>query len=331
MAIYTNFYGTEANEKFDLAGFDLDRSVHVEGAGGNDYITATELRDFLIGDAGDDVILGGAGGDAIFGDTTPNGDGGDDQLHGGTGDDTVFGGGGRDYINAGDDNDLVDGGDGDDFIVGGLGADEIYGSAGNDIIFGNGIPDGEALPLLATIAVDVDGVREEPLDPAEQFGGNLGELPLVDDDATDVAYGGSGRDLIFGLGGADQLFGGKGGDLLLGGLGNDELDGGRGADFFAYSEYGAGNADHISGFQKKDGFYLDADVFLGIGAAGETLAKKYFHEGTEAEGKNDKIIYDKASGTIYYDQDGSGGTYDIQEIASIHAGFKLKAAYFDLF
>jgi Ca2+-binding RTX toxin-like protein len=329
MAIFYNFFGTDANERFALADYELKQPVHVEAAGGNDYISATGHRDLLIGDAGDDVVHGEGGADTIYGDTNPNGEGGNDQLLAGAGEDTVLAGGGNDYVNAGDQDDLVDGGDGDDYIVGGLGADEIYGGAGNDIIFGNGIPEGAALPLLEVITVDFDGIGEIPIEP-EEFGGELGELPLVDDDASDVLNGGSGHDVLFGLGGADQLYGGKGGDLLVGGLGNDKLDGGRGADFFGYAEYGAENADRIFGFKKKDGFELDVDAFTGIGAAGETLKKKYFHEGTEAESKNDKIIYDKALGTISYDQDGSGSTYDMQEVATIRSGFKLKADYFDL-
>ena len=330
MAIYYSFVGTDASERFDLAIYELERPVHVEGAGGNDYITATAQRDFLIGDGGDDVILGGAGADTIFGDTGVNGDGGDDQLHAGTGDDAVFAGGGHDYVNAGDGDDLVDGGDGDDYVVGGLGADEIYGGAGNDILSGNGIPEGGAEPVLEIITVDVDGINEDPIDPAEEYGGSLGELPVGDDDATDVLFGGAGHDILYGFGGADQLNGGRGSDQLVGGLGNDQLDGGRGADYFAYAEFGAANFDHIEGFQKKDTILLDSDVFTGIGEAGETLKKKYFHEGTEAESKNDKIIYDKASGAIYYDKDGSGDAYAMEEIASIHHGFKLKADYFDL-
>jgi Ca2+-binding RTX toxin-like protein len=214
-------------------------------------------------------------------------------------------------------------------VVGGLGVDEIYGGAGNDILLGNGVPEEGVLPVLKIITVDVNGISESAITP-EEYGGTLGELPVVDDDATDVLYGGAGNDLLYGFGGADQLSGGRGSDELVGGLGNDELDGGSGPDYFTFAEYGVANEDHISHFQRKDAILLDTEVFTGIGTAGETLKTKYFHEGSEAEGKNDRIIYDKASGTIYYDGDGSGDAYAMEAVASIHGSFNLKADYFEL-
>jgi Ca2+-binding RTX toxin-like protein len=321
--------GTDANERFDFDQDGWPVPVLVEAEGGNDYVAGSEYKDTIYGGLGNDVLLGFAEADTIHGDHGPKGNGGDDQILSGTGADAVFGGGGHDYVNAGDGDDLVDGGDGDDYVVGGFGADAIYGSAGNDILLGNGIPQGGALPLLEIITVDVNGPDGSAITP-EQYGGSLGELPLVDDDAVDVIYGGIGDDLLFGFGGSDQLNGGLGSDQLVGGLGKDDLEGGRGADFFAYAEFGAGNYDHIEGFQKSDTILLDVDVFTGIGSASETLKKKYFHEGTEAEGTNDKIIFDKSSGIIYYDQDGSGDAHAMEEVASIHHGFKLKADYFDL-
>ena len=330
MAIWYNYLGKGANERFDLTDFNLDEPVHVEGAGGNDYISATDYRDLLIGDEGDDVILGQGGDDTIFGDVGANGDGGVDQILAGEGDDTVFAGGGDDYVNAGDGSDLVDAGDGDDYVVGGLGADEIYGGAGDDILLGNGIPDDGELPLLELIAVDFDGVSWDVIDPAEFYGGELGELPTTDDNATDVLNGGLGNDILFGFGGDDQLSGGKGVDALVGGLGNDVLDGGRDADIFVFAEYGAANADKIAKLQKIDFIGLDTDVFTGIGKADSTLKNKYFHKGTEADGKNDKIIYDKKSGKLYYDQDGSGSEHGAELIAKIQSGTKVKADHIEL-
>jgi Ca2+-binding RTX toxin-like protein len=327
--MYPYFVGTSANERFDLVTYELEWPVVVKGEGGNDYIAATIYEDLLWGGLDDDVILGLAGDDTIYGDLGVNGPGGNDQILAGTGADVVFAAGGDDYVNAGDGDDLVDGGDGNDYVIGGLGADEIYGGDGSDIMLGNGVLPGAVLPILPTITVDMDGIGEYPI-PAEQFGGNPGELPLIDDDASDILYGGNGQDVAFGFGGADQLYGGKGIDSLIGGLGNDLLDGGKSADYFLFAEFGADNADKIVGFQKKDTILLDTEVFTGIGKAGHTLKNKYFHQGTEPEGKNDKIIYDKKEGVIYYDKDGSGDSYDMQEIASIHHGFKLKAADFDL-
>ena len=330
MAIWYNFFGTSANERFDLSEYSMSQPTHVEGAGGNDYIAATDHRDILIGGEGDDVILGLEGNDTIYGDEGPNGAGGNDQLFGGGGDDVGLAGGGDDYVNGGDGDDMVDAGAGDDYVVGGLGADEVYGGAGNDILLGNGVPVNGPLPLLELISVNIDGIGETPIDPAEFFGGELGDIPVTDDDAADVLFGGARNDLLYGFGGNDQLSGGNNEDGLVGGLGNDRLDGGRGADYFVFAEYGKANFDKIAKFQKIDTIVLDTDVFTGIGKADSTLKKKYFHKGAEADGKNDKIIYDKKSGKLYYDQDGSGNDHGADLIAKIQSGSKIKADYIDL-
>jgi uncharacterized delta-60 repeat protein len=83
--------------------------AYIEGAAGDDTITAGDGYDYLTGGDGNDQISGGGGGDAIFGDA------GDDQL---------FGNGGRDVLH---------GGDGDDALFGGpTNADQIFGDAGAD-------------------------------------------------------------------------------------------------------------------------------------------------------------------------------------------------------
>ncbi|WP_210485689.1 calcium-binding protein [Microvirga antarctica] len=118
------------------------------------------------------------------------------------------------------------------------------------------------------------------------------------------------------LGGDDVFFGGAGRDLVDGGDGNDRLDGGAGHDVLAG---GAGrdsfvfsmpplprSADRIVDFTPADDtFLISKAAFAGIGAQGG-LSAAAFHLGARAADADDRIIYAKASGTLFYDPDGNG-------------------------
>jgi Ca2+-binding RTX toxin-like protein len=77
---------------------------------------------------------------------------------------------------------------------------------------------------------------------------------------------------------------------------------------------------------------LDNAVFkkLGSGSAASPamLSKSYFVTGTRAKDKNDYIVYDKATGALYYDADGSGKGAAVK-FAQLKKGAVL--AYDDLF
>lgn len=324
----TNFYqGTSANERFLIPD---TTPVVVSAGGGDDYVFATSTSDLLYGGLANDVIVGRGGDDTIYGDLFPGGEGGNDQILAGSGNDVVFGGAGNDYVNGEDGDDIISGDDGDDYLVGGLGADVIRGGAGDDLLFGNGVVVGGPMPILGTIAVDIDGVTGPPILPAAEFGGEMGELPIVDDNAADILYGGSGRDAAWGFGGNDSLYGGGGKDTLTGGLGRDLLWGGAGKDSFVFAEFGDKNYDRIEDFEKGDRIALSVGKFKDIGKAGKTLDKKFFHEGGGPKNGNDRIIYDKSKGKLFYDRDGDGGKFDMKKVAVLDPGTVLKASDFDL-
>ena len=66
------------------------------------------------------------------------------------------------------------------------------------------------------------------------------------------------------------------------------------------------NLDTISDFSVKDDtLQLDNAVFKKLGKAGK-LNKAYFTIGDKAKDKNDYIVYDKKTGILSYDADGSG-------------------------
>jgi VCBS repeat-containing protein len=117
-----------------------------------------------------------------------------------------------------------------------------------------------------------------------------------------------------GLNKNDLLFGNLGNDTLNGGNGNDLLVGGDGNDVFVFdtSLDPANNVDVIGDF-KADGtdkILLDDDIFTALGTvvANTTLSAANFaaNSGATAGDSNDYILYDTATGNLYYDADGSG-------------------------
>ena len=137
----------------------------------------------------------------------------------------------------------------------------------------------------------------------------------------DTAHGGSGDDSLRGGGGSDVLRGNGGLDVLNGGLGTDNLGGGTGTDIFAFSDFGAANADTITDFASgEDVIELDGSVFTGIGASGFFVANA---SGT-AQDANDRIIFETDTRQVWYDADGNGAGAR-QLIATLQVGATLTA------
>jgi Ca2+-binding RTX toxin-like protein len=116
---------------------------------------------------------------------------------------------------------------------------------------------------------------------------------------------------LTGNSGSNTLKGGGGADSLSGGAGNDTLTGGSGSDAFYFLEApGAGNADHITDFAAGERLYLEDLVHPDIGAAGIFAPNdaRFFAAAGASSGADasDRVVYDTASGRLYYDADGSG-------------------------
>ncbi len=125
----------------------------------------------------------------------------------------------------------------------------------------------------------------------------------------DYIDGKKGNDKLNGLAGNDTLIGGAGKDTLTGGAGFDRLDGGADADRFVFSaKLGDAGVDTIVKFEhNKDLLGLDDKPFKAIG---NSLSSSEFYAkagATKAHDGNDRIVYDKSSGKLYYDDDGKGG------------------------
>jgi Ca2+-binding RTX toxin-like protein len=105
---------------------------------------------------------------------------------------------------------------------------------------------------------------------------------------------------------ANQILGNNGANILDGGAGNDLLQGFGGADSFNFTTaLGATNVDTIVDFVTgADKIQLDDAIFTQIGPLGALNANAFF-AGTAAHDADDRIIYDSATGNLYYDADGN--------------------------
>lgn len=147
--------------------------------------------------------------------------------------------------------------------------------------------------------------------------------------ADDRLMGGKGKDFLAGLGGDDFLRGDGGNDTLIGGAGRDTVSGGLGADEFRFVAKGAANADTVLDFNTRaDSIALENGVFKALGAAGD-LADSAFVIGTKAADADDRIIYSRSSGQIFYDADGNGKLGRVL-IAEVTDGTALTADHFSI-
>jgi len=151
----------------------------------------------------------------------------------------------------------------------------------------------------------------------------------------DTLRGTSAAEMIKGLKGDDTLIGNGGDDMLYGGAGRDILAGGAGSDAFVFDAKPSArtNRDKIKDFASKDdAIWLDNKVFTKLGKAGSAEApaqlKKTFFAITKAKDKNDYIVYNKKTGVLFYDADGSGQKAAV-EIAQLKSGTSV--SYKDLF
>jgi serralysin len=281
----------------------LDINISQQGkteTNGNDNLVGTAkdgvMHSYVMnGYKGDDIINGGGGANFLYGglgnDTLIGGVGYDD-LSGNEGNDSLNGKDGDDALRGWEGNDILNGGDGEDFLNGNEGNDTLYGGEGNDDLYGG-----------------------------------TGNDRLNGQNGNDSLDGSDGKDTLYGDAGKDNLDGGQGNDLLNGGDGNDVLTGGVGKDSFVFkSGLNRTGIDTLTDFKPiDDTIVLSKLVYTSLGAPG-TLSAANFVVGTHALDNNDFLIYNKTTGALFYDDDGSGAHAALQ-IATL--GVKLAVSHLD--
>jgi serralysin len=139
--------------------------------------------------------------------------------------------------------------------------------------------------------------------------------------------GSEGNDSFIGNAAVNMLLGGAGNDRLDGGLGRDELTGGSGRDVFVFTTNLKGNVDVITDFSSADDtIHLSKAIFSKM--AKGVLKQSAFFSGTKAKDANDRIGYDKSTGDLFYDADGTGARYAAVKFAHLDPFTTIKAGDF---
>jgi Ca2+-binding RTX toxin-like protein/predicted extracellular nuclease len=285
-----------------------------------------ELANQLWGNAGVNYLNGGGGADVLVGF------GGGDTMIGGAGNDYLDGGAGADALYGSEGDDLIVAGIGNDYLDGGTGVDGLYGGDGNDTYFLDNVGDyaieaaggGQDIAYTTVSYGLAAGSQVEILSALDNNG--IAALDLFGNELANQLWGNAGVNYLNGGAGDDALLGFGGDDTLIGGAGNDYLEGGAGADIYAFiTAPGAGNVDIIAGFASgSDRIVLDHNAFGGLSTG---FLGGAFASGTQAGEADDRIIYDSASGSLYYDADGNGAGAAVQ-FATLAPGTTLLASDF---
>ena len=151
----------------------------------------------------------------------------------------------------------------------------------------------------------------------------------------DKLQGNAAENVLRGGGGADTLLGGAGNDTLHGGSGNDRLSGGAGQDVFVFESRTdkSRNVDRLEDFNAAyDSIRLDNKIFsaLGSGSASNPTVLKadMFVRASKAQDREDRVIYDRRTGALSYDADGTGAAAAVK-IATLDK--KLTIGFQDFF
>jgi len=345
--------GTAANDLL----YGGDGHDTIRGGAGDDMLYGEAGDDYLSGGAGDDGLFGDIGSDRLYGDEGNdrlNGGAGLDLMAGGAGNDTYFVDNARDTVveTAGNGTDTIyastsyalslsadvevlraistaatttinlTGSNTNNTIVGNAGANRLNGRGGADKMYGYGGND--------TYFVDNAGDRV-----VETSSGGTADLVYSTVSYTLAAYvenlyaSGSSSISLTGNTLSNRIYGNSSNNKINGGYGNDILKGGSGKDTFIFKDKlsKSYNLDRITDFNVTDDtIHLDNSVFTKLGSGSVSSPKKLssscFVIGSAAKDQNDYVIYNKSTGYLYYDADGSGSGKAV-EIAKLSTNLSL--------
>lgn len=330
------------------------------GLGGNDTLQGLSGNDTLDGGAGVDRMEGGVGNDVYWVDDAGDSaiefaGGGYDTVHSaisfdlggsdlerlelrgpasinGTGNslnNVVVGNSGANVLSGLGGNDTLAAAEGNDTLDGGLGADYLSGGAGYD---------------RATYINATAGVKASLTNPSQNTGEAAGDTynsieyltgsnfsdSLLGNAGANRISGSNGNDAVNGMAGDDVIFGGSGNDRIYGHLGADVLEGNAGQDTFIFhTALGTTNIDTITDFSRADDtIELENAIFTALTATGVLAASAFKDIAVAAKDANDRIIYNSATGILYYDADGSGSAYGNVKFAVLDGKPILTAADF---
>ena len=333
---------------------------HFEGFGGADTLDGGAGADVMYGGLHDDVFIVDDTGDVVI---EAEGGGSNDEVRSSvshtlsawvnnltlTGNAEISGtgnelpnvirhqGGGDAYLDGGAGNDTLVGGSGFDFFTfsppAGFGSDSVDGAGGRDwmsfeangavnVDFRNGTASAGAAGSVRF--ANIEGVVGSL--SADRMTAGSSAVDLRGYGGSDTLVGGAGADTLDGDAAFDHPSSESGNDWLEGGGGADVLAGGGGSDRFVYRAASEGR-DEIFGFAPgEDEFVFDGSGFAQIGPSGAfSAADGRFRSGASAQDADDRIVYNAASGQLWYDADGNGSG-SAQLIATLQGAPSVSAS-----
>jgi Ca2+-binding RTX toxin-like protein len=306
--------GGEGNDSLD-GGAGIDSMT---GGNGDDTYVVDSDRDIVVevSNAGTDFVqssvrhtlLANVENLTLTGTTSINGTGNTlaNEITGNSGANSLSGGAGNDTLSGGDGNDTLDGGTGIDRMTGGSGDDTFEVDSASDVVVE--IDRGGTDLVQTTLAYTLTSFFENlTLTGTTNVAGTGNAL-------ANKITGNGGANTLSGLDGNDTLSGGAGNDTLDGGAGADNLTGGTGADTFVFNQLTG--TDTISDFKSgTDHINLSKAVFTGLGTTAGALGSSAFYAAagaTYGNDSSDRVVYNKTTGALYYDADGSGSGAAVQ-------------------
>ena len=350
--------GVSLDREFTVRLKDVSNES-LTGSSGSDRLTAGVGSDRFYGGGGTDNLSTGAG------DDTLDGGAGADTMSGGTGNDLYFVDnaldvvteaslyGGIDLVRSsasftlgnyldhltlvGSANINATGNIIANVLVGNSGNNTIDGKSGDDTMIGGGGNDSYIADSSKDVVIEYAAAGTDMVTSSQSYvlGANIELLTL----SGNLAIAGTGNsmantivgngfaNLLDGAGGNDDISGGSGKDTLIGGAGNDTLTGGADADMFMFTTLpnATTNVDTIVDFVAGTDTIRLSKAAFGKLDVGSALAASAFVTGTAATSATSRIIYDAATGDLFYDADGTGAIAKVK-VAELTSKPALTAA-----
>jgi Ca2+-binding RTX toxin-like protein len=336
-AIYTNgSYVLAAGLEVEWLSAAAATGTAVISLTGNEftnYVLGNNAVNVLDGGGGADVLVGYGGNDTYYVDhvgdfVLENAGGGFDAVYTSTTTYALTGGAEVEWLAAsvvyGTQALSFTGNELANTILGNSGINVLNGAGGADVLVGYGGNDTYYVDNIGDVIIEAGG-GFEAVYASVSYALTVGaEVEWL---STDATYG-TGAINLTGNDAGNYVLGNDGVNVIDGGGGADILVGYGGADTFAFTTaLGVGNIDNIVDFAAgSDKMGLDDAIFTALGGLG-ALNANAFATGASAADGSDRIIYNSATGALFYDADGAGGAAQVQ-FATLNAGLALTASDF---
>jgi Ca2+-binding RTX toxin-like protein len=289
----------------------MDGGDSLKGYGGNDTLQGGDGEDFINGGAGADTMTGGNDNDTYIVDNASDvvvegaGQGASDQVRASV-NYTLGAGAQVEFLRTTNDGGVtainLTGNAFDQTLMGNAGANYLDGKGGADHMEGLGGNDRYYMDHAGDLAIEFAGQGNDTVIALANVTLSAGsEMELLRTSGSASAYnvnlnGNEFDQAIQGNAGKNVVNGRAGSDTLTG-YGNDDI-------FRFNTALGAGNVDEITDFNVADDtIQIDNAVFAGLALG--TIDADQFHIGASAADAQDRIVYNSATGALYFDSNGN--------------------------